>query len=193
MASGDAVPERGRGDGAGEEETAHRLRERISQELWEHQSALRGLIRRRGYREPDLSDLSNETQARYFQARMRPGFVFAQGPWPFLVHLFGRVRADFHRGQKRVPVPVEDARAREEAAEDELLRRVDSEAIASFLEKHLAGPGELAVYLLTHLEDLGPVAIAARLGIDRKTVTARLRRAEKRLRSLLPDELGGLR
>ncbi|MET9091140.1 sigma-70 family RNA polymerase sigma factor [Streptomyces cyaneofuscatus] len=174
-------------------EAARLLREQISQELWDNQVALRRFIRSRGYREPDLSVLSNETQARYYQARMKPDFAFTKGPWPFLLFLFRRVRTEFHRGQKLVPVPVEDAKVREEAAEDELLHRVNSEAIKVFLEKHLSDPSELTIYLMTYLEDLGPVAIAAQLGIDRKTVTARLRRAEKRLRSAPPDELSNLR
>ncbi|WP_176956272.1 MULTISPECIES: sigma-70 family RNA polymerase sigma factor [unclassified Streptomyces] len=176
------------------ETAARRLREEISQELWDNQDALRGLIYNAGYREPDLSEIVIDAQARYYRARMKPNFVFTGGPWPFLVHCSGYARKDFHRRQDNLSVPVEKLPEPDVEAKDALVDRVNErEAIKVFLEKYLPDPSEREIYLLTHGETMGPVEIARKLGIDRKTVTARLKRAEERLKSLPPDELGTLR
>lgn len=59
------------------------LHTEISQELLENRSRLRGFIYGQGYREPDLSVLDNETQARCCQARIKPDFALRYGePWP---------------------------------------------------------------------------------------------------------------
>ncbi|MFF7845202.1 sigma factor-like helix-turn-helix DNA-binding protein [Streptomyces ossamyceticus] len=172
-----------------------RLHGEISQELRENLDRLRGHIYLDGYREPTLSVLSNATQTRYYQARSKPGFVFkSDGPWPLLKTCYGYARLDFHRQEGRQPEPKAELPSPNGSTADSAVDRVIMrEAIKAFLEKNVPDQGEREVYRLTHMEGMGRGEIAEKLGIDRGTVTARLDRAEERLRSLPPGELDTLR
>ncbi|MEV0780530.1 sigma-70 family RNA polymerase sigma factor [Streptomyces sp. NPDC050428] len=171
------------------------LHQQISQELWENAGRLRGLISWGGYREPDLSVLDNDTQMRYYQARSKPGFSFERDePWPLLRACYRYARLDFHRRESQQPEPVAELPSPNGDAADPVVDRIiEREAIKVFLEKHVPDPSEREIYLLTHMEGKRRGEIAEELGVDRGTVTARLNRAEERLRSLPPDELDFLR
>ncbi|MFG3207843.1 hypothetical protein [Streptomyces sp. NPDC048192] len=87
--------------------SAHaQLHKEISQESWENRNRLRGYIYSQGYRDPDLSVLENDTQVRYYQARLKPNFVFSHGePWPLLVQCFRYAHKEFHHKEGKQPRP----------------------------------------------------------------------------------------
>ncbi|MXQ60707.1 MULTISPECIES: sigma-70 family RNA polymerase sigma factor [unclassified Streptomyces] len=165
------------------------LHQEISQELYEHDGWLGRMIFKAGYRDPDLSELKGDTQVRYYRARSKPGFAFRNSPKALLRTCFGKARLDFHRREGRQPEPVEELPESSVPEASELDLMMQREAIKTFLEEHLPDVSERMIYLLTHREQMKKKEIAARLGLDRGTVSKRLERAEKRLKSLPPDVL----
>ncbi|MDC2951081.1 sigma-70 family RNA polymerase sigma factor [Streptomyces heilongjiangensis] len=170
------------------------LHKEISQELWEDRNRLRGYIYSLGYREPDLSVLENETQVRYYKARLKPGLTFKHGkPWPLLVQCFRWARADFHREENKYPTPMDEL----PPAADDSLSEVDQvtqrEAIAAFLERHLPHEGQRKAWELAFQEGKGPAEIGLALGIDRGTAADWRDKAKERLKSLPPEEWDHLR
>ncbi|MFF2956749.1 hypothetical protein ACFVVU_36075 [Kitasatospora sp. NPDC057965] len=186
-------------DDADDGEAAQLLRKQVQEELQQYWEAMKGKIRGAGYTEPDLSEIHQLVNVRYYRARMTPGFAFtADTPWPFMLSCYAFASADFlrNRGLKGgLEVPTQEPLEPEDAAgrtsgPDGVDRR---EAIKALLAAYLPDRQELEIYLLTHMAGLGPVAIAERLRIDRKTVTKRLKKAEARMRSVPGDELDELR
>ncbi|MFI8234928.1 RNA polymerase sigma factor [Streptomyces sp. NPDC085900] len=174
---------------------AERLHQEISQELWKYRDRLRGHIYLDGYRQPDLSVLESDTHTRYYKARVKPGFKFVSStPWPLLKKCYDYARLDFHRQESRQPEPMEELPSDDRDTSDSAVDRVIlKEAINAFLERNLPDEREREIYRLTHMEEMGPVEISKKLGIDRKTVTTRLKKAEVRMQSLPPGELDTLR
>ncbi|MGV9568021.1 sigma-70 family RNA polymerase sigma factor [Streptomyces sp. NPDC003480] len=170
------------------------LHKEISQELWENRDRLRGYIYTLGYRKPDLSVLENETQVRYYRARLKPNFTFMYGePWPLLVQCFRRARADFHRAESKQPKPVDELPPPDGDGPSAVERVTQREAINAFLERHLPHEGHRRAWLMAFGDGKGPVEIARELGIDRGTAAEWRDRAMERLKSLPPDELDHLR
>lgn len=169
-------------------------REEVSAELAETHVPLGRRIASDGYDEHDVHELRVETQVKYFKARMK-GVPLRHGrPWPFLIHCYKWIRLDFHKKNPQNherPGDVESLDLPDPApcAMDQVALK---EAIESFLERHLPDARERQVWLMTHRDHMGRTEIAKNLRIDRGTVSARLARAEERLRSLPPDELNHL-
>ncbi|EDY55670.2 conserved hypothetical protein [Streptomyces sviceus ATCC 29083] len=168
--------------------------EEVSAELEETHVPLGRRITKDGFDEQEVHELRAETQVKYYKAR-RKGVPLRYGrPWPLLMNCYKFIKADFlrdkHKNRERpqdveaLPLPDPGPCAMEE---------VDfNGAIDSFLRRHLPD-AERQVWLMTHGEGMRRKEIAERLGIDRGTVSARLARAEERLKSLPPDELDHLR
>jgi len=172
---------------------ADRLSREISEELFESRLWLRAVIYRNGYDDPALSVLENETQVRYYKARSKPDFILKHGPKAFLRACLRRAQADFHRQEGRWPEPVaEFSESRSYTGESAVDLVTLREATKTFLEEHLPDEKERKVYVLTYQDGMRRKEIAEQLGIDRGTVAKRLKRAEKRLKSLSGDQLNAL-
>ncbi|MDQ0385989.1 RNA polymerase sigma factor (sigma-70 family) [Streptomyces sp. DSM 42143] len=165
------------------------LRQEISQELYEHDGWLGGVIFKAGYRDPDLSELKVDTQVRYYRARSKPGFIFRNSPKALLRTCFSKARLDFHRREGRQPEPIEELPESSVFEASELDLAMQREAIKTFLEEHLPDVSERTIYLLRYREQMTRTQIAEQIGLDRGTVAKRLKKAEKRLMSLPADVL----
>lgn len=181
-------------EGEEPEEAVVPTHEEVSAELEETHVPLGRRITKDGFDEQEVHELRAETQVKYYKAR-RKGVPLRYGrPWPLLMNCYKFIKADFltkkHKNPERpqdveaLPLPDPGPCAMEE---------VDSKAaVESFLRRHLP-EAERQVWLMTYGEGMKRKEIAERLGIDRGTVSARLARAEERLKALPPDELNHLR
>ncbi|MFD7645719.1 sigma-70 family RNA polymerase sigma factor [Kitasatospora sp. NPDC059795] len=180
-------------------EASSRLHKAISDELREYDSRISRQIRKKGFREPDLSEIKSDVQVRFYKARICKVSVYEQDtPWPFMRRTIEYAILDFlrQRGNRREryhlveDVPENKAACRDSVTASETVELRD--AIRTVLIKHL--PANLReIYWLRFAEERGVVEISKILGIDRGTVSSRLLKATEVMNSLPPEVLDGLR
>ena len=146
------------------------------------------------HRHQDAEDAAQETFMRVLRYSSKLAAV--ENPKTWLASIAWRVAVDYSRRHRRaveVPLDTPDQAVPElasgEAPADEELQGIQ---VGSLLEKLIAGlPEKLrAPLLLSAIEEMSPLEIAATLGINEAAVRSRVFRARQILREKLGKRLG---
>ena len=163
------------------------LMRQLNDELGKLQPVVKGTIGNRVRSENDRDDIAQEALWRIFKFRAQGGVYTNDDGGKAFARRLATLEAFeyFRKGKSLRDVPVAELPETEDPLAAELNRRHE---LIAFLKKHLEPP-ECEVYVLRYFYDYQVVEIAEMLKVNRRTVSRRLKSAERQVNAVPEEEL----